>query len=404
MAVIKNELLDALLEGYETPEDLLGPNGIFKQLKKAMVERILDGEMTHHLGYEKGDPAGKKSGNSRNGHNKKTVLTEAGKLELDTPRDRNGTFEPTLVQKRQTRLPGFDEKVISLYARGLSTREIQGHLLEIYETEVSPDLISRVTDAVLDEVAVWQNRPLAAVWPVVYLDALVLKIRDHNTVQNKAVYLAMGVNLEGTKEVLGIWVSENEGAKFWLSVITELRNRGVTDILIACCDGLKGFPEAIESVFPKTTVQTCIVHMIRNSLHYVSYKDYKAIAADLKRIYRAATLPLAEQGLDQFETKWNVKYPMVGRSWRANWSRVIPFFAFSPEIRRAIYTTNAIEALNRQLRKVLKTRGVFPTDDSATKLLWLALNRAAQKWTMPIRDWGAALQQLALHFEGRLPL
>lgn len=404
MAVIKNELLDALLEGYETPEDLLGPNGIFKQLKKAMVERILDGEMTHHLGYEKGDPAGKKSGNSRNGHNKKTVLTEAGKLELDTPRDRNGTFEPTLVQKRQTRLPGFDEKVISLYARGLSTREIQGHLLEIYETEVSPDLISRVTDAVLDEVAVWQNRPLAAVWPVVYLDALVLKIRDHNTVQNKAVYLAMGINLEGTKEVLGIWVSENEGAKFWLSVITELRNRGVTDILIACCDGLKGFPEAIESVFPKTTVQTCIVHMIRNSLHYVSYKDYKAIAADLKAIYRAATLSLAEQGLDQFETKWNVKYPMVGRSWRTNWSRVIPFFAFSPEIRRAIYTTNAIEALNRQLRKVLKTRGVFPTDDSATKLLWLALNRAAQKWTMPIRDWGAALQQLALHFEGRLPL
>jgi putative transposase len=402
MAKITKETLDALFEGVENPQELLGPDGLFAQLKKAAMERILAGELTHHLGYEKHDPVGNNSGNSRNGHTYKRVLTDEGPIELEVPRDRNGTFEPRLVRKHQRRLPGFDDKVLSLYARGMSVREIQGHLEELYGTEVSPDLISSVTDAVLEEVSEWQNRRLDPVWPIVYLDALVLKIRDNGTVQNKAVYIALGINAQGRKEVLGLWVAQTEGAKFWLHVLTELKNRGVDDILVLCCDGLKGFPEAIEAVYPLTTVQTCIVHMVRNSLRLVAWRNYKAIATDLRLIYTADTVSEAEAALKAFERSWDNQYPSISKSWRSNWNRVTPFFAFTKDIRRVVYTTNAVEALNRQLRKVLKTRGSFPTDEAATKLIWLALGKASQKWTLPIPNWDLAIQQFAIHFSGRI--
>ena len=400
----RDELIQQLLDEVGDPQEVLAKDGVLKRLKKAAMERILNAEMTHHLGYEKHDPAGANSGNSRNGRTRKTVLMEEGALELEVPRDREGTFEPKLVPKRQRRLAGFDDKVIALYARGMTVRDIQGHLEELYEVEVSPDLISSVTDAVLDEVSAWQKRSLVPVWPIVYLDALVLKIRDHGATLNKSVYIALGVNLEGKKEVLGLWVAQNEGAKFWIQVITELKTRGVEDILIACCDGLKGFPDAIESVFPQTVVQTCIVHMIRNSLRHVSYTNRKAVVKDLRPIYSAVNEEQAAAALEAFETKWSAKYPTIGKSWHAAWPRVTPFFAFAPEIRKAIYTTNAIEALNRQLRKILKTRGQFPTDDAAIKLLWLALDRASVKWTMPIQRWDMALQQFSIHFPGRLAL
>jgi putative transposase len=400
----RDELIQKLLDEVGDPQAVLGKDGVLKQLKKAAMERILDAEMTHHLGYEKHDPVGANSGNSRNGRTRKTVLSEDGALELEVPRDRAGTFAPKLVQKRQRRLGAFDDKVIALYARGMTVRDIQGHLEELYEVEVSPDLISTVTDAVLEEVGAWQKRLLAPVWPIVYLDALVLKIRDHGVTLNKAVYLALGVNMEGTKEVLGLWIAQTEGAKFWLEVITELKTRGVEDILIACCDGLKGFPDAIESIFPQTVVQTCIVHMIRNSLRLVAFTNRRAMVKDLRPIYTAVNEEQAAIALDVFESKWSSKYPSIGRSWRAAWPRVTPFFAFPPEIRKAIYTTNAVEALNRQLRKVLKTRGQFPTDDAAIKLIWLALERASRKWTKPIARWDMALQQFTIHFPGRLAL
>lgn len=369
------------------------------------MERILQAEMTEHLGYERHDPSGRGSGNSRNGTSPKTVLTDSGELELDIPRDRNGTFEPQAVPKHRRRLPGFDDKVIALYARGLSTREIKGHLEEFYEVEVSPALISRVTDSVLKDLTAWQNRPLDPVWPIVYLDALMVRIKDGGTVERKAVYLALGVNMSGRKEVLGLWVAGSEGAKFWLHVLTELKSRGVQDILVAVCDGLTGFPDAIEAAFPRTTVQTCIVHMIRNSLRFVSWKNRKAVARELKTIYTAATADQAEAALRAFEEcEWRRKYPSIARFWRSRWAQVVPFFAFGPDIRRAIYTTNAIEALNRQLRKVLKTKGHFPTDQAAIKLLWLGLERASRRWTYPVKQWDLALQQLALHFPDRLPL
>jgi putative transposase len=400
---IDKELLKKLLEDVD-PLEALGPDGLLKQMKKAIIEKALEAEMAEHLGYEKNAPEGRNSGNSRNGHGSKKVLAGEGEVELEVPRDRAGTFEPQLVRKRQRRLPGFDDKVISLYARGMTMREIQGHLEELYEVRVSPDLISRVTDAVHEEVTAWQNRNLAPVWPIVYLDALVLKVKNHGTVRNKSVYMALGVNLKGTKEVLGLWMADTEGAKFWLHVITELRNRGVQDILIACCDGLKGFPEAIESVFPQTVVQTCIVHMIRHSLRLVSWKRRKEVARDLKTVYSAATVGQAEVALEAFEAKWDDQYPSISKSWRSNWERITPFFAYQAEIRRAIYTTNAIESLNRQLRKILKTRGHFPSDEAALKLLWLALDKASKRWTMPIKHWDLARQQLAIHFEGRLTL
>jgi putative transposase len=324
-------------------------------------------------------------------------------MRINVPRDRNSEFEPQLVKKGQTRFNGFDDKILSLYARGMTTREIQGHLEEIYGVEVSPDLISTVTDSVLDEVKVWQARALDEVYPIVYLDALQVKAREEGRVSNRAIYLAIVVNMSGLKEVLGMWTSETEGAKFWLSVVTELRNRGVKDILVACVDGLKGFPEAIEAVFPQTDVQLCLVHLVRHSTKYVSYKDRKQVVADLKTIYRAATAQEAEANLESFAGKWDTRYPMISKSWRANWSRIVPMFGFPEEIRRAVYTTNAIESLNMSLRKIIKNRPSFPSTDAVMKLLYLALNKISKKWTMPIRDWGAAINQFAIIYGDRMP-
>lgn len=401
---IRQELLDELLKEYEQPEDLLGDQGILQQLTKALVERALEGEMTHHLGYKKHDVAGNKSGNSRNGNSPKTIKSKRGQTSIAVPRDRNGTFEPQLVKKNQTRFDGFDEKIISLYARGMTTREIQGHLQEIYGTEISPALVSSATEAVLNEVRAWQTRPLDAVYPILYLDALVVKVKENGRVINKSVYLVIGVNLQGLKEVLGIWIAETEGAKFWLGIVTELKNRGVEDVFIACVDGLKGFPEAIESVYPRTQVQLCLVHLLRHSLSYVSYKERKEVAADLKLIYRAATLEEAENHLLEFVEKWEIRYPVVARSWQSNWARVVPMFQFTPEIRRAVYTTNAIESLNSSLRKIIKNRALFPNDEAVQKILFLALRNIAKKWTMPIPNWSGAMNQFAILFEGRVPM
>ena len=393
---IENELIDNLLKGYKKPEDLIGENGLLKELTKRLLERAMAAEMTEHVGYEKHDVAGDGSGNSRNGKSAKTIKGTFGTLPLEVPRDRNGTFEPRIVSKHQRRFTGFDENIISLYARGLSTREIKQHLEEIYQVEVSPGLISSVTDEVIDEVKTWQMRQLDEVYPIMYLDAIQFKVRDAGHVRNKAVYLAIGVNMDGLKEVLGLWIAQTEGAKFWLQVVTELKNRGVMDIFIACVDGLKGFPEAIESVFPQTEVQLCIVHLVRHSLNYVSWKQRKEVARDLKLIYTAATEAEAEAALEEFGAKWDAKYPTISRSWRSNWTRVIPFFSHPPEIRRIIYTTNAIESLNMSLRKVTKARGSFPNDEAVLKLLYLALRNIAKKWTMPIHDWKAALNRFAI--------
>jgi transposase-like protein len=355
-----------------------------------------------HLGYEKGNPAGRGTGNSRNGYSEKTVLTEDGAIDIAVPRDRNSTFEPVIVPKGERRLDGFDERIVSLYARGMTVREIQGHLQELYGVEVSPDLISRVTDAVLEEVREWQNRPLDAVYPVVFFDALRVKIRDEGLVRNKAVYVALALTAEGDKEVLGLWVEQTEGAKFWLKVMNELKTRGVADILIAAVDGLTGFPEAIGAVFPQTTVQTCIVHLIRNSLAFVSWKDRKRILPDIKAIYRAETAEAAAARLDEFEAKWGARYPAIGPTWRRAWEQVVPMFAFPPAIRKMIYTTNAVESLHRSLRKIIKTRGSFPNDEAAIKLLFLAIRNAGIRWKRPV-EWTAAMGQFAILFEDRFP-
>jgi putative transposase len=397
---IKPELLDELLSGLSSPDELLGDAGLFRQLKKALMERALGAELTHHLGYEKGDPGGRGTGNSRNGYSSKTVLGEEGEIELSIPRDRAGTFEPQLVPKGVTRLDGFDGKVISLYARGLTVREIQGHLQELYGAEVSPDLISRVTDAVLDEVKEWQSRPLDPIYPIVFFDALRVKIRDEGLVKNKAVYVALALDTEGHKHVLGLWIEQTEGAKFWLKVMNDLKTRGLQDILIAVVDGLKGFPEAIGAVFPKTTVQTCIVHLIRNSLAFVSWKDRKIIMPDLKAIYRAESAEAALDRLTEFDAKWGSRYPAIGQCWRRAWEHVIPFFAFPPDIRKMIYTTNAVESLNRSLRKIIKTRGSFPSDEAAMKLLYLTIQNAGIHWRRPI-EWTAAMGQFAIMFGDR---
>jgi len=400
---IDKELIDNLLKNYKKPADLIGENGLLKQLTKQLLERAMAAEMTEHVGYDKHDAAGNNSGNSRNGKSAKTIKGTFGELALETPRDRNGTFEPQIIEKHQTRFTGFDKNILSLYSRGLSTREIQQHLEEIYGVEVTAGLISSVTDEVLDEVKTWQNRQLDAVYPIMYLDAIQFKVRDNGHVRNKAIYLAIGVTIEGYKEVLGLWIAQTEGAKFWLQVVTELKNRGVTDIFIACVDGLKGFPEAIESVFPQTEVQLCIVHLVRHSLNYVGWKQRKEVAADLKLIYTAATDVEAEQRLAEFSLKWDEKFPMIAKSWRSNWTRVIPFFAHPPEIRKIIYTTNAIESLNMSLRKVTKARGSFPNDEAVSKLLYLVLRNIAKKWTMPVRDWRDALNRFAIIYEERLP-
>ena len=400
---IDNELIDNLLKNYKKPEDLIGENGLLKQLTKQLLERAMAAEMTEHVGYDKHDAAGNNSGNSRNGKSAKTIRGTFGELALETPRDRNGTFEPQIIEKHQTRFTGFDKNILSLYSRGLSTREIQQHLEEIYGVEVTAGLISSVTDEVLDEVKTWQNRQLDEIYPIMYLDAIQFKVRDSGHVRNKAIYLAIGVTIEGYKEVLGLWIAQTEGAKFWLQVVTELKNRGVTDIFIACVDGLKGFPEAIESVFPQTEVQLCIVHLVRHSLNYVGWKQRKEVAQDLKTIYTAATDVEAEQRLAEFSLKWDAKFPMIAKSWRSNWTRVIPFFAHPPEIRKVIYTTNAIESLNMSLRKVTKARGSFPNDEAVSKLLYLALRNIAKKWTMPLHAWKDALNRFAIIYENRLP-
>ncbi len=401
---INTDLIDQLLKDYQSPEDALGENGLLKQLTKAVLEGALKAELTHHLGYEKHSSSGQNSGNSRNGKSKKTLKGEFGTLPVDVPRDRQSSFEPKIIPKGQTRFDGFDDKILSLYARGMTTRQIQRHLEEIYKVEVSPSLISSVTDAVMDEVRAWQNRPLGRVYPIVYLDCIMVKIRDSAHILNKAVYLAIGINLEGVKEVLGLWIAQSEGAKFWLGVVTELRNRGVADIFIACVDGLKGLPEAIETVFPQTEVQLCVVHLLRQSLNYVGWKQRKEVAADLKLIYGATTREQAEIRLEEFARKWDVEYPTISPIWRRNWERVVPFLAYPEEIRRCIYTTNAIESVNMGLRKIIKNRGSFPTDEAAMKLLYLALQNISQKWTMPIRNWKAALNRFAIVFEGRLPI
>ena len=400
---IDNELIDNLLKDYQKPEDLIGENGLLKQLTKRLLERAMAAEMTEHIGYEKHDASGNNSGNSRNGKSAKTIKGTFGEMALETPRDRNGTFEPQIIEKHQTRFTGFDANIISLYARGLSTREIQQHLEEIYHVEVSPALISSVTDEVLDEVKTWQNRQLDEVYPIIYLDAIQFKVRDNGHVKNKAIYLAIGVQLNGLKEVLGLWIAQTEGAKFWLQVMTELKNRGVTDIFIACVDGLKGFPEAIESVFPQTQVQLCIVHLVRYSLNFVGWKQRKEVARDLKTIYTAATETEAEQRLAEFSLKWDAKFPSIAKSCRHNWARVNPFLAHPPEIRKVIYTTNAIESLNMSLRKVTKARGSFPNDEAVSKLLYLALRNLAKKWTKPLVGWKDALNRFAIIYENRLP-
>jgi putative transposase len=401
--VISSKLLDELLADYKKPEDIIGENGLLKQLTKAVLERALNAELTEHVGYEKHDPAGYNSGNSRNGTTKKTLKGEFGEMELETPRDRNGSFEPRIVSKGQTRFDGFDDKIISMYSRGMTTREIEGHLKEMYGVEVSPTLISNVTEAVMEEVRTWQSRPLDEVYPILYMDALRVKVRDGGHILNKAIHVAIGVNLEGHKEVLGLWTAQNEGAKFWLQVLTELQNRGVKDIFIACVDGLKGFPEVIESVYPKAEVQTCIVHLVRASLNYVNWKQRKEVATDLRQIYTAATAYDADLQLDAFAQKWDAVCPMVSQTWRRHWDRITPFFAYPAEIRKVIYTTNAVESLNMSVRKIIKMRGSFPNDEAAMKLLYLALRNASKKWTMPVQNWRAALNRFSILWPDRVP-
>lgn len=393
------ELIDQLLAQVQNKdaESILGEAGLAGQLKKMLAERMLTAELNHHLAHEEAC-----SKNHRNGTSSKTVLTPGGELQLDIPRDRLSSFEPKLVAKHQRRMPGFDDHVISMYARGMSVREIQAHLLELYGTEVSPDLISTITDEVLDEVAQWQQRPLEAMYPIVYFDALRLKIRDEGTVRNKAVYLALGIRADGVKEVLGLWIEQAEGAKFWLKVFNELKNRGLEDILIAVVDGLRGFPEAIEAVYPLAQIQTCIVHLIRNSTTLAAWKDRKDLAAALKPIYQAVNADAAAQALDAFAAgPWGSRFPTVTAMWRRQWEQVIPFFAYPPEVRKIIYTTNAIESLHMRLRKIVKNRGHFPSDEAATKLLFLALRNIAKDWKMPQRTWKQAANQFAILFGER---
>ena len=398
----KEKLIDELLKEYNSPEDILGEGGLLKQLTKSLVERALEGEMTDHLGYSKHSPVGKNTSNSRNGKTSKTIRGKNGKMDISVPRDRDGKFEPQLIPKHQRRFDGFDDKIIAMYARGMTTRDIRDQLEELYGVDVSPTFISTVTDAVLDEVKAWQNRPLDPLYPIVYLDAIRIKGRHEGHIMNKAVYLAIGINTDGLKEVLGMWIAKEEGAKFWLSVLNEMKNRGLEDIFIACVDGLKGFPDAIEAVYPDSQVQLCIVHMVRHSLKYVSWKQRKEMATDLKTIYRASTVDEAKVNLDAFAEKWDKTHPKVSKSWRRNWENLVTFFDYPKDIRRAIYTTNAIESLNMTLRKVTKNRGSFPNDEAVFKILYLALRNAAKKWTMPIQNWKDAMNQFSILFEERM--
>ena len=399
---MKVELIDELLKGCTTQEDVFGENGIFKELVKAISERALQSELTTHLGYKKHEAKGKNSGNSRNGTSAKTVKGEFGETEISVPRDRSGTFEPRFIPKGESRFDGFDSKILSMYARGLTTRDIQAQLQELYGVEVSPTLISNVTDAILDEVKIWQSRPLDRVYPIIYFDAIVVKIRMDKQVINKAIHLALGINMDGEKELLGMWCNVTEGAKFWLSVLTELKNRGLHDVLVCCCDGLTGFPDAIEAVYPQAKVQLCIVHLVRQSLRFVGWKDRKAVAASLKQIYGSATLEEAEMALTAFADKWDAQFPSISQIWLRHWENVTPFFNYPPEIRKVIYTTNAIESMNMTLRKVMKNKRIFPSDDAAFKQIYLALQNISKKWTMPIRDWKPALARFMIEFDGRV--
>jgi len=399
---IPQELLDQIAQGATTAEAI---QDVTMALKKALIERALGGELSHHLGYAPGGDKPAQAGNHRNGSTGKTVLTEDGPLRIDVPRDRQGSFEPLLIPKHERRFTGFDDKIVALYARGMTVREIQAFLAEQYGTEVSPDFISSVTDAVMAEVTAWQARPLEPMYPVVFFDALRVKVREDAVVRNKAIYLALGVLPDGTRDILGLWIENTEGAKFWMKVFNDLKTRGVADVLIAVTDGLKGIPEALATVFPATTLQTCIVHLIRNSLDYASWKDRKELAAALKPIYTAVSAEAAAQAMDEFErSAWGQKFPTVVASWRRAWDRVIPFFAFPPAVRRVIYTTNAIESLHSRLRKIIKTRGHFPSDDAATKLLWLALRNITADWSRATKEWREAMNQFAILYEERFTL
>ncbi len=401
----QKSLLDELFKDFRgNAKELLGEHGLLKRITQRALESALEGELTDHLGYSPHESAGRNSGNSRNGKSRKTLQSTAGELAIEVPRDRNGSFEPQLVRKRQRRLEGLDDKIIALYARGLSTREIGAELTELYGAEISPTLISNVTHSVLEEVQAWQARPLDAVYPILYFDCLFVKSRQEGPIRNKAVYLALGINLHGEKELLGLWMAETEGAKFWLSVFNELKTRGVDDCFIACVDGLKGLPEAIETVYPRTQVQLCIVHQVRNSLKYVTWKDRKAVAASLRTIYTAPTEAAASAALVAFTEQWGAQYPAIAPAWQKNWARLTPFFDYPPAIRKVVYTTNAIESLNYSLRKVIKGRGAFPHDDAIRKLLYLGLRNVAKKWTMPIRDWKAALNQFIILYGDRVPV
>ena len=401
---ISKEVLDELMKNYKGPDDITGPDGLLKELTKALVERAMQAEMTDHLGYEKSEPGKKATDNRRNGSTKKKLRSDQGLMEVEIPRDRSGEFEPVIIPKHQREFKGFDDKILSMYARGMTTREIAGHLKEIYGTDVSPELISRATDSVKELLNEWRSRPLEPFYPVLFLDALVIPVKDDSKIQKKAFFLALAIRMDGQKELLGLWAEQNEGAKFWLGVLNELKNRGVQDVLIAAVDGLTGFPEAINAAFPKTEVQLCMVHMVRNSLKFVPFKDRKSVAADLKKIYLSPSAEAAQTALDSFSGKWDMKYPMISRSWRTKWPEIIPFLKFPEVIRKAVYTTNAIESLNYSIRKVTKNRQSFPTTDAAMKLVFMALQNISKRWTMPLRDWGAAVNQFAIIYGDRVPL
>jgi len=400
---IRPELIDELLKDCSDPREVLAEGGLLKQLTKAIIERCLESELDAHLGYPKHRRREEGTTNARNGSSRKKLKGAQGEIEIAVPRDRQASFEPQLIQKHQTRLEGFEDKILALYARGMTTRDIQAQVQDLYGVEVSPTFISNITEAVMEEVRQWQTRPLDAIYPIVYVDCLVVKVRENQRVLNKALYLALGVDMEGQKELLGMWMSQSEGAKFWLSVFTELQNRGVKDIFIACMDGLTGLPEAVETLYPHTRVQLCMVHMVRNSLKYVSYKHRKEVAADLKLIYGAPTEAEAQVYLDLFAKKWDRPYPTISKLWRTHWSHVIPLFAFPEDIRKVIYTTNAIESVNMSLRKVTRNHRIFPSDEAAFKVVYLAIQNIAKKWTMPIHNWKPALNCFSIEFAGRVP-
>lgn len=400
---ISDKVLDELIGSSKTEKDVFGKGGLIKNLSKRIIERMLEAEMEHHLGYAKNSIEGDNSGNSRNGLTSKKVILENGKIDIDVPRDRNSEFTPQLIEKRRTKLSGIDDMVLSLYGKGMTVRDIQAHVEELYDHKISKDLISTITDGILSEMKEWRSRPLEKMYPIVFVDGFVVKCRLDKAVCNRTVYVIFGINIHGEKDVLGLYLGESEGAKYWLSVLTEIKNRGVEDILILCADGLKGLPESVEASFPASIFQTCVVHQVRNSLNYVPYTDKKAVALDLKKIYCASTVELASDYLDEFELTWGEKYASIVKSWRNNWTRIIPFFDYPKEIRKVIYTTNIVESLNRTLRKAVKNRGHFPTEDSVMKVLYLAINGVSKKWTMPIRDWKQALNQFSIKFEDRFP-